>query len=323
VVRKIWNGHANLVELKVDGPAGHIEGLSLRLYNPESHQWSLNFANTSSGTVGQPTIGEFKNGRGEFYDQEPFNGRAILVRNVFSDITPASCRFEQAFSEDGGRTWEVNWIATDTRVNDEPDASAVAREESLPSGVGRQSLNDAWWTGPMLAASAATLPRGHSLIEPYLYDVIGSHSNGFGSLTYVLYGLTNKLTVGTIPTGGLNKMSDGPSSSGFQYGDIPLQAQYRLTQFHAGSWVPATAVNVQESFPTGKYDQLGDRLSDGFGSGAHTDLGAVHPDVPLAAEPPHSAYALRHVASIFQQRECRRRQRLWHSRRIQRPRKAR
>ena len=67
VVRKVWNGRANLVELKVDGPAGQVEGLSLRLYDPESHQWSLNFANTSGGTVGQPTIGEFKNGRGEFY----------------------------------------------------------------------------------------------------------------------------------------------------------------------------------------------------------------------------------------------------------------
>ena len=119
VVRKIWNGRANLVELEVDGPTGHIEGLSLRLYNPQSHQWSLNFANSSSGTLSQPTIGEFKNGRGEFYDQESFNGRTILDRNLWSDITPDSCRFEQAFSDDGGKTWEVNWIATDTRVKDE------------------------------------------------------------------------------------------------------------------------------------------------------------------------------------------------------------
>jgi hypothetical protein len=116
VVRKVWNGRANLVELEVDGPNGHLEGLSLRLYNPESHQWSLNFANSGSGTMGQPTIGEFKNGRGEFYDQELFRGRAILVRNVWSNITPDSCRFEQAFSDDGGKTWEVNWIAVDTRI---------------------------------------------------------------------------------------------------------------------------------------------------------------------------------------------------------------
>ncbi|MDB6161486.1 MAG: hypothetical protein JWO04_5192, partial [Gammaproteobacteria bacterium] len=116
VVRNIWDGRANLVELEVDGPGGHIEGLSLRLYDPKSHQWSLNFANSKGGGLGQPTIGEFKNGRGEFFDQESFNGRMILVRGVWSDITPDSGRFEQAFSDDGGKTWEVNWIAVDTRV---------------------------------------------------------------------------------------------------------------------------------------------------------------------------------------------------------------
>ena len=121
VVRKVWNGRANLVELEVDGPAGHIEGLNLRLYNPQSHQWSLNFASSSGGALGQPTIGEFKNGRGEFFDQELFNGRAILVRFVISDIKPDSCRFEQSFSEDGGKTWEVNWIAIDQRVRAESD----------------------------------------------------------------------------------------------------------------------------------------------------------------------------------------------------------
>ena len=64
-------------------------------------------------------IGEFKNARGELFDQESFNGRTILVRGVWSDITPNSCHFEQAFSEDAGKTWEVNWITTDTRVKDE------------------------------------------------------------------------------------------------------------------------------------------------------------------------------------------------------------
>jgi hypothetical protein len=106
------------VELEVDGPSGHLEALSLRLYNPESRQWSLNFANSSGSTMSQPTIGEFQNERGEFYDQETLNGRAILVRFVIADITPTSCRFEQSFSNDGGKTWEVNWIATDTRVRD-------------------------------------------------------------------------------------------------------------------------------------------------------------------------------------------------------------
>jgi hypothetical protein len=121
VVRKIWNGRANLVELEADGPvAGHIENLSLRLYNPQSHQWSLYYASSKGGALSMPaTIGEFKNGRGEFFDMELINGRNTLVRNVWSDITPNSCHFEQAFSLDEGKTWEVNWITTDTRVNDD------------------------------------------------------------------------------------------------------------------------------------------------------------------------------------------------------------
>ena len=125
VVTKVWNGKANLVELDVSGPAGRIEALSLRLYNPESKQWSLNFSNSTGGVMSVPTIGEFKNGRGEFYDQETLNGRAILVRFVISDITPNSCHFEQAFSDDGGKTWEVNWIATDTRVNNDADKNSA------------------------------------------------------------------------------------------------------------------------------------------------------------------------------------------------------
>lgn len=118
VVRKVWNGRGNLVELVADGPAGHFEGLSLRLYNLQSRQWSLNFANASAGTMTTPTIGEFKDGRGEFYSQETLEGRAILVRFVISPTTPDSCRFEQSFSDDGGKTWEVNWIAVDTRVKE-------------------------------------------------------------------------------------------------------------------------------------------------------------------------------------------------------------
>lgn len=119
LVRKVWNGRANLVELVAEGPAGRFEGLSLRLYNPQSRQWSLNFSNSAVGTLSVPTIGEFKNGRGEFFNQETLNGRAILVRFIISEITSNSVRFEQSFSDDGGKTWEVNWIAIDTRVTTE------------------------------------------------------------------------------------------------------------------------------------------------------------------------------------------------------------
>ena len=118
IVRKIWDGRANLVELDVTGPTGRIEGLSLRLYNPEARQWSLNFASARSGMLSPPVTGEFKDGRGEFYGMEYFNGRAILVRFVISEITDTSARFEQAFSDDGGKTWELNWIAIDTRIDE-------------------------------------------------------------------------------------------------------------------------------------------------------------------------------------------------------------
>jgi hypothetical protein len=118
IVRKVWDGGANLVELVADGPAGHFEGLSLRLYNPEARQWSLNFSNRRSGTLTPPVIGEFRDGRGEFYGQDVLDGRAILVRFIISEIGPDSCRFEQSFSDDGGKTWEVNWVVVDTRVAD-------------------------------------------------------------------------------------------------------------------------------------------------------------------------------------------------------------
>ena len=116
-VRKVWGGKANLVELEVDGPTGHFEALSLRLYDPQSHQWSLNYANAASGQMSvTPAIGGFHNGRGEFYDQERYGDRTVLVRFVISNITRNSAHFEQAFSADGGRTWETNWIVTDTRI---------------------------------------------------------------------------------------------------------------------------------------------------------------------------------------------------------------
>jgi hypothetical protein len=116
VVRKVWDGRANLGEIELDGPAGHIEGLSLRLYDPAAHQWGLSFSNSRGGGLGPATVGGFKDGRGEFYDQETLDGHAIFVRFVFSNMTPASFRIEQAFSADGGQTWETNWISTFTRA---------------------------------------------------------------------------------------------------------------------------------------------------------------------------------------------------------------
>src|ERR1700741_3555311 len=115
--------------------------------------------------------------------------------------------------------------------------AGLAGAQVSPGAAGdvRQSLNDAWFTGPMLAPNATTLPRGHFLIEPYLYDVIAQgfydrdgkrhntpRSDGFGSLTNILYGLANKFTVSMIPVAGYTEMSTGPSSSGIGMGDLTL-----------------------------------------------------------------------------------------------------
>ncbi|HKS69417.1 MAG TPA: transporter [Ktedonobacterales bacterium] len=149
-------------------------------------------------------------------------------------------------------------------------AGTVAAQDAGPQ---RQSLDDAWWTGPMLANSAETLPRGHVLVEPYVYDVTSKGSDAFGSRAYVLYGLTDRLTVGLIPIIGYNRVSNGPNSSGVGLGDQILQAQYRLTRFHEGGWLPTLAVQLQETVPTGRYDHLA-RASDGMGGGAWaTSLG--------------------------------------------------
>jgi hypothetical protein len=124
VVRKIWNGRANIAEVNAEGPSGQVQFLALRLYNPQTHQWSNSFASSSHGTLGVALVGEFKDGRGEFIDQEPFHGRTILVRFVMWPTSPTSARSEQAFSDDGGKTWETNWINSYTRVSDEGDESA-------------------------------------------------------------------------------------------------------------------------------------------------------------------------------------------------------
>ena len=122
VDRNILNGKVNIDELAVDGPTGHVEGITLRLYNPESHQWSLYWANGKAGVIGgPPNVGEFKNGRGEFYCQDTYNGRMIFIRYVWSDITANSAHLEQSYSDDGGKTWEVNWITDQTRISDSPD----------------------------------------------------------------------------------------------------------------------------------------------------------------------------------------------------------
>ncbi len=87
---------------------------------------------------------------------------------------------------------------------------ARAQEDTPSPATTRESLTDAWWTGPMLAPSAGTLPPGHFLIEPYLYVITAPHANSFGSRSYIVYGLANRFSIGVIPVFGFNQVSDGP-----------------------------------------------------------------------------------------------------------------
>jgi hypothetical protein len=151
----------------------------------------------------------------------------------------------------------------------------AARSEDLL----RESFDDAWWTGPLLAASPATLPQGHILVEPYLYDGIvneqfdGSgtrraiaRQNEYGSLTYLLYGLTDSLTIGLIPRFGYDDPGQG-SSAGI--GDITAQASFRLARYLDQGWLPAMSLVIGETFPTGRYDRLSSP-SNGLGAGSYT-----------------------------------------------------
>jgi hypothetical protein len=122
VTRKIWNGDADVEEFDATSPTGPLTGLAVRLYNPQTHQWSTYWANKKNGSMdSSPQVGQFKNGRGEFYGTDTLNGKPIFVRFVWTNTHSNSAHFEQSFSDDGGKTWEVNWITDQTRVKDGSD----------------------------------------------------------------------------------------------------------------------------------------------------------------------------------------------------------
>ena len=169
--------------------------------------------------------------------------------------------------------WTLIWAALPVGIG-----LASAQE----SGLAREALSDAWWTGPLLAPGAATLPKGHFYFEPYVYDEMpyarldsrghphpAPYGNDFGSLTYINYGLTDRLTVGVIPRFGYDRPAHGAASSGVGVGDLTLEAQYGLTPVDPYSRIPIASINVQETLPVGRYDHLANP-SDGFGSGAYT-----------------------------------------------------
>lgn len=133
--RSILGGKANINEFEAEGPSGPIEGLTLRTYNPKTHLWSLSWADSKTGMLEPPQIGKFTDGRGEFYAQDTLDDKPIWVRYVWSQITPTTAHFEQAYSADAGKSWEVNWISDMTKTADAKLAMAPnSAPESDPDG---------------------------------------------------------------------------------------------------------------------------------------------------------------------------------------------
>jgi hypothetical protein len=114
--RPLWDGQGNIEEYRAELPTGPLRGLALRIYNPGAHQWSIHWSNSATGTLDRPMIGEFRDGRGLFYGQDDFEGRTILLRFIWTNLGPTACRWEQAYSADGGESWETNWIMDFTRM---------------------------------------------------------------------------------------------------------------------------------------------------------------------------------------------------------------
>nr|WP_199043725.1 hypothetical protein [Dyella sp. ASV24] len=109
---KLLDTNANFEQFEVTSPDKklHIKAQTMRMYNPDTHQWSIYGLDLDKGELDAPVIGEFHGNRGEFYNHQTWKGRTILVRWMWQNISPKAARMEQSFSPDGGQHWEVNWI---------------------------------------------------------------------------------------------------------------------------------------------------------------------------------------------------------------------
>jgi hypothetical protein len=194
-VRKIWDGRAQLEEIEADGPKGHWEGLSLFLYNPAAHQWSQSFINSRIADLGSPLVGEFKDGRAELFSSDTFNGKSIIVKAVWSNIVADAHRYEEWYSNDGGKTWALSFTADLTR--DEHAATQDGTAIADPSPVD-------------------TVPGGHDFdfdfgtwkihSERLLHPLTGSHDwvdmDGTTTVAKVWGGRANLAEYDAVGTGG-------------------------------------------------------------------------------------------------------------------------
>ncbi len=115
-VRPILGGLGNFDEVTFNREKGAARGATLRLFDIDTQQWRIYWADGSHGELDVPMVGSFNNGRGEFYAHEIWDKTPIFSRFIWTVISENTCRWEQAFSTDGGKTWETNWTTDFTRV---------------------------------------------------------------------------------------------------------------------------------------------------------------------------------------------------------------
>ena len=156
--------------------------------------------------------------------------------------------------------------------------AAIAQATPVPvaEAAQAQAVGEAWWTGPLIASSAETLPRDHVLVEPYLFNVRAGNSDYIGSLTYLLYGATDNLTLGFIPTFGASRPDHAKPRGSVGIGDLTVSAQYRLHHSAPGAIVPSISLVAQRIVPLGRFDRLQGKPETGIGSGTATTLVGVY-----------------------------------------------
>jgi hypothetical protein len=114
--RPVLGGLGNMDEFTLERGSGRVLAITVRLYDPISGEWSIYWAaSPGRGRFDVPMVGRFEGPCGEFYSQEVFEDRHIFNRFIWTVDGPDACRWEQAYSTDGGRSWETNWIMEFTR----------------------------------------------------------------------------------------------------------------------------------------------------------------------------------------------------------------
>ena len=170
--RPFWDGRGNLEEYEGVLPDGtRLRGIALRLYDPKAARWTIHWSNGANGTLDPVMTGVFRDGRGEFYSHEDYQGRMILVRFFWSSSGPDAARWEQAFSGDAGRTWQTNWVMDFSRVTEVCCPVVELRQYTLHPG-GRErliELFDGKFIEPQEAAGMRVIGQFRDLDRPDVF----------------------------------------------------------------------------------------------------------------------------------------------------------